>query len=207
MSEQLEYRNNANYPEYFISPDLHQVIWKFDQLNHGETIEITFDAETVEICNGSNHVIVTTQEQVIYEDTVTVKTIYVPEIIEITKKVWDGTKWADSATFSSSGFMAQFKITVTNHAPLVPLTDVLVTDDLPSFLTYWPVMSFPMPISWSSNYVAWYIPTLPPGASMDIRYYATITLGGVEGDNYAFGIANYGTTIEYDSDSTHIIVN
>ena len=205
MSEQLEYRNNANYLEYSISSDRRQVIWIFDQLNYGETIEITFNAASVEICNGWNHVIVTTEEQVIYEDTVTVKTIYVPNYMEITKKVWDGTQWVDSATFSGTGIV-QFKITVINKAG-IDLTNVLVTADLPSFMAYYFYPGFfPRPISSSSNHIDWYLGTLPHGFCIDIKYLAIIDSAGVEGDVYAFGIANCGPNIVSDSDSVHVIV-
>ncbi|UCB57964.1 MAG: hypothetical protein JSV67_04980, partial [Thermoplasmatales archaeon] len=209
LSTTLEYRNNANHPEYYVSPDLREVIWKFSQLNSGETITIYFDAETVATCSGWNHVEVTTQEQVIHEDTVIIKTIFMPEIIQITKEVWDGTQWADSATFSDTNLVVQFKITVTNLAPIIDLTDVLVTDDLPSFLSY--SYSLPVfgltPIIETPNHVEWFTHNIPAGKSMYIIYYATINSAGVEGDNYAFGIANYGTDTVSDYDSTHIIIN
>ena len=90
----------------------------------------------------------------------------------------------------------------------IDLTDVLVTADLPSFMTYQYFPGyFPSPTSSSSNHLEWYLGTLPPGPfCRDIRYNAVIDSAGVEGDKYAFVIANYGFNPVSDSDSVHVIV-
>ncbi len=73
MSSQLIYRNAANYGEYYISPDFHNVIWHFDYLDIGESKTITFDAKAVHTSYGWNKANVTTDQGATAVDIVPIK--------------------------------------------------------------------------------------------------------------------------------------
>jgi uncharacterized repeat protein (TIGR01451 family) len=203
LSSHLEYRNNANHPEYYVSPDLHQVIWHFDQLNPGETIEITYHAETVHNCYGWNIVNVTTDQDVYDSAEVTVKTT--PEgqpVIDITKQVWHAgsSSWVDSIRRPLWTDLT-FKITV-NSSALETVHDVIVTDNLPEQLEYRNDANYPEEsVSDDMHQVVWKFDTMEPGEKIEITYHAGIVKEGW-GDNLATVTTN---ELYYDMDSVLVL--
>jgi len=118
--------------------------------------------------------------------------------IEIIKEVYDGL-WSDSGTFYV-GDDVEFKIMVSNTGD-IDLTDVLVVDDLPSFLVY-NDDAIPADDSSTDHHIEWILGTLNVGDSQVITYSANaISIG--DDDN----VANV-TTFEdvSDEDNTNIIV-
>jgi uncharacterized repeat protein (TIGR01451 family) len=200
MSEQLQYHDNANYPELSVSPDLREVKWIFPVINPGETIEIIFEVESVQLCMGWNHVVVTSDQGLTLQDTVEVKNIVPP--ITIDKKVKVGNNWADSATLYGQS-MIQFRIVVTNGPN--PLTNVKISDDLPSFLKFiYSIGIYPSTIT--SNHIEWIIPYIPPFGQVEIEYFTGNYMPyGNDGYNYAYVEGDTGTGIISDNDSVHII--
>jgi uncharacterized repeat protein (TIGR01451 family) len=196
-SPQLEYRNQANYTPDSESSNL--VVWSFNNLNPGETIEITFKAETVHTCYGWNHVYVAIPGCDSYEDLVIVKVVLDAQpIIDIKNQVWDGGKqeWVDSIT-RTVGSDLTFKLTI-NSTALDTIYDIIITDDLPDILEY----------GYSSNYdeesvsddlhqVVWHFDSIERGEIIEILYNAELVESGLD-DN----VATITTSEQfYDEDS------
>jgi uncharacterized repeat protein (TIGR01451 family) len=188
LSLQLEYRDNTNYSEHYVSPDLRQIIWQFNQLLPGEAIEITFHAETVQLCYGWNKANVSGNcgSTTVYDEfLVTVKSV--PEggkpVLDITKQVrYDsGSDWVDSIS-TTIGKDLEFKITVDCTA-LNPVNGVEVTDNLPDHLVYNNDASR-TPTSESDHQVVWDLGTMNPGDIIEITYHAVAVQDGLD-DNIA----------------------
>ncbi|RLF33035.1 MAG: hypothetical protein DRM98_02910 [Thermoplasmata archaeon] len=130
------------------------------------------------------------------------RTLY-PDI-EIVKKVWKGGSWVDSGSFTI-GDNVQFKITVTNTGDVDLDSYVLVTDDLPGFLTYNYDASIP-PSSTGDYHIEWEIGSLSIGETKDIIFSANANAVG-NGDNIASveGKHNCLPPVS-DSDTVHILV-
>jgi len=184
LSSHLEYRNNANPPEDYVSPDLREIIWNFNELLPGENIEITYQAETIHICGGYNIITVTTSEGVSDLDITTVKVLeFGNPTLDITKQVWDnaGGSWVDYIA-KGPGKNLEFRITITNNAN-TKLTDIYVTDTFPLQLEY-DNNANKYPYSQSDNEVIWQYTTINSGETKEITYNA-ITRGAGGGDNQA----------------------
>jgi uncharacterized repeat protein (TIGR01451 family) len=207
LSEQLEYRNLANHTEFYISPDLREIIWHFIQLNSGESIEIIYHAEAVSMCQGWNLAEVTTDEQLSGNDIAMIKINTPNNPIIITKQVWDdnSNSWSNSVNVYE-GMDVQFKITVTNdNSWYIDLINVEVTDYLPSFLSY-NYDGNPLHSYTTDHYIEWTIGPLTPGSTETITYSANANNVG-EGDNFAFAIGDFLSSTVADANSTHVIVD
>jgi uncharacterized repeat protein (TIGR01451 family) len=201
---QLEYRDNANPPEDFVSPDLHTIIWDIPILHPNDIFEITFHAESVDLCFGWNKVNVSTSECVyIYaEDLLPVKVIdYGQPIMDITKLVWDdfSQSWTDMVT-RSIGTILTFKITVNCTATSI-VHNVIVTDDLPNNLVYGETVTPGITIiSESPHQVKWDLGDMSPGEKKEIIYKVRVS-----GEGLGSNVASV-TTSEFYHDVDSVLV-
>jgi uncharacterized repeat protein (TIGR01451 family) len=200
MSLHLEYCNNSNYPEYSVSTDLREIIWVIDEILPGEIIYITFDAKSVIECQGWNHVIVTTEQQLSDEAIVIVKNIKPEYSISIDKQIWNGRQWVDEAVLIGNRVL-YYKITVVNNG-IYDLEDVIVTDDLPNFMMF--VHSDFIPSIVDGTHIEWDVGFLRFGGSVQFIY-TVYSLPGNEGCNNAYTEGNTNTGIVSDLDSVYII--
>jgi uncharacterized repeat protein (TIGR01451 family) len=125
--------------------------------------------------------------------------------VGIIKKVWNGTIWADCATFEV-GDDIQFKITVSNTGNINLDSYVYVDDDLPSFLTY-NYDSNLTPTSASNHHIEWHdLAPLIYNESIEITFTAHADSIG-ESDNAVAVEAQYDCMPPVDDcDIVHIIV-
>jgi uncharacterized repeat protein (TIGR01451 family) len=173
---QLKYRNSSTTP---VSSSDHKVIWT-TSIGPGATTDIIYYAWTVHVCYGLNTVFVTDSTGYqIGSDVSHVKVILSgadPEI-QITKQVQVGDTWSDHIS-STPNDKLTFKITVTSTA-LVAANNIMVTDVLPSLITYNNDASV-TPYSVSSDTVIWKLGTMNPGDVKEITYTATVVNVGTD---------------------------
>jgi len=203
-SPQLEYRDNANLTEHYVSPDLRTVIWRIPILHVDESIEITFHAESVNLCFGWNNVYVTTSQGVSDEDLVPVKTwLPGPRIVNIKKLVWqdNSDSWVETIT-KIVGTELTFSITVKNNATSI-VHDVIVTDNLPDNIVYIETLSLSSGItivSETPHQVIWDLGNMSPSEVKEIIYKVKIVSEGLD-DNEASV-----TTSEYYNDIDSVLI-
>jgi len=180
--------------------------WNFTNVPDGASIVITFRADVDECGEHINVANVTgeydCQEKIYDEDTAIV---YVPcppdePDVEIVKKVKNSDgDWVNITTVYT-GDDVEFKLTVTNTGE-INLSGVLVTDDLPSFLTFNNDANI-TPSTFSNHHIEWNLGTLTVESSKEITFSAhAITVG--EGDNIAGVTTCQGVN---DEDDAHVIV-
>ena len=198
LSYQLEYRNLANHTPIFSSPN--KVVWHFDELGVGESIEIQYHAETVNKCYGSNYVNVTTTEFAYDWDEIAVK---VPAegqpVMDIRKQVWDDVsgQWKDSIT-CILGSSLRFRVFL-NSTALSISEDVNIIDTLPDYLEFSNDASH-NPSFQSSNRIEWFFDEIHPGETKEIIYHAE-TIGEGRDDSFV-----YVTTSELYYDEDNLLV-
>jgi len=200
LSIQMEYRNTASFVETSVSPDLRTIIWDFNQLGIGDSIEITYLAETVEECYGSNSVFVTTKEHVTAADLAKVKVHKVGQpVMAVTKSVWDGItdSWQES-TNSLLGKELSFKLLISSTS-ITPL-DVNIIDYLPDSYVYSDDANI-APVKYSQGLIEWQIDQIQPGETKEIIYHATPTMEGLEDSIVTL------TTSDSHQDEDSILVN
>ena len=96
-----------------------------------------------------------------------------------------------------------YRITVTNEG-IYPLTNVIITDDLPDFLIFGGSGFTPSLVD--QNHIEWDVGLLNPGGGIQFIYTAfNLIPFGNEGYNNAYTEGNTGTGIVSDSDNVHII--
>jgi uncharacterized repeat protein (TIGR01451 family) len=198
-SPQLEYRNQANYTPDSESSNL--VIWSFDLLEIGESIEITYVAETVHTCYGWNLVNVTIPGCKSYEDEVIVKVVLDGQpIIDIKKQVWDTGKqdWTDSIT-RTIGSNLSFKLSI-NSTALETIYDINIVDDLPDLLEYRHSSNYDEEyLSDDLHQIIWNFDSIDRGENIEIFYNAETVETGWD-DN----IVTISNDQYYDEDSVLI---
>jgi hypothetical protein len=198
-SPQLQYRNQANYVPTYASSNL--VIWNFDMLEAGNTIEILYQAETVHTCYGWNHVNVTIAGGYSYEDEVIVKVIFDEQpIIDIKKEVWDTgiDDWVEIIT-RTVGTNLSFKLTLYSSA-METINDIDIVDDLPLFLEYRYCSNYPEQyVSDDLHQVIWHIDEIHLNETIEIYYHAQIIGSGWDGNFVSLSSGQY-----YDEDSVLI---
>jgi uncharacterized repeat protein (TIGR01451 family) len=115
--------------------------------------------------------------------------------VDIEKQVWNAStsSWMDSAAATVCTNLP-FRINVTNTGN-VDLTNVVVVDDLPSFLTY-NYDASPSPSSASDHQIVWNLGTLTVGSSQILTFNAHVDACGF-GDNIANVTTDNGV---YDED-------
>lgn len=179
LSVQLEYRDNANYIETSVSPDLRTIIWDFPQLGIGETLTITYKAEAVKECYGSNTACVTTQENVVSKDLAKVKvhTIGQP-VMGIKKSIWDETtnSWKENST-ALLGKEVSFQLLITSTS--LTALDVSIVDTLPDCLKFSNDATV-TPLRYSSQQIEWNLDQVQPGDVKEIVYHATAISEGLD---------------------------
>jgi uncharacterized repeat protein (TIGR01451 family) len=205
LASQLEYRDDSNYPEHSVSSDLREVVWHFDLLTPGETIEITFHAETVHTCYGWNEVNVSgycdvNAETAYDEELLPIKVFPGDQpVVDITKRVWHAgrSSWVDyiSTTFRRN---LTFKI-IINCTALTSVNNVVVIDNLPDLLEYRGAASIP-PSSYSLHKVTWNLGSMEPGEVIEITYHAVTVREGF-GSNVATV-----STLEHHYDEDSVLV-
>jgi uncharacterized repeat protein (TIGR01451 family) len=199
-SPQLEYRNQANHTPDSESSNL--VIWSFDILQPGESIEITYIAETVHTCYGWNLVNVTIPGCGSYEDEVIVKVVLDGQpIIDIKKQVWDVGKqdWTDNIA-RTIGSTLTFRLTI-NSTALDTIYDINIVDNLPDLLEYRYSSSHDEEyVSDDLHQVIWNFESIERGENIEITY---------DSENVQEGFGSNTANIQasgflYDEDSVFI---
>jgi len=125
--------------------------------------------------------------------------------VEIIKKVWDGSSWADSASFNV-GEDINFKLTIRNTGNVDLDNYVIVDDILPSFLSYNGDASPPSTLS-SSHFIQWdNLAPISQGADVVITFSAHADAVG-DDSNVGSVEAKYDCTAPVsDSDTAHVVV-
>ena len=200
LSVQLEYRDNANYPETSVSPDLRTITWDFPQLDIGETLTITYKAEAVKECYGSNTAFVTTQENVVSKDLAKVKvhTIGQP-VMGIKKSIWDEktNSWVENTT-ALLGKEVRFQLLITSTS--LTALDVSIVDTLPDCLEYSNDASV-TPLRYTSQQIEWNFDQVQPGDIKEIVYQATAISEGLDDSVISL------TTSDNNHDEDSVLVN
>ena len=200
-----------------------KIFWNFTSpmLDDGESLYIEFNATVVESeeTDNQNWAYYNANECGEYlhcgGDDAWVHVVIPPEPgVNIDKKIWDGEEWVDEyATYLcvwqliEDGQYLDFQITVTNTGN-VDLNNVVVTDVLPPFLTYYD--SDPSPSVVNDGEIIWYF-DIPVDGVVVINL-TTEIIGEyfifndvAEGDNYV-----NVTDTEYEVfawDSVHILLS
>jgi len=189
------------------------IYWNFTskeptfKLKHKERLYIEFNATVTEECETGTHYNLANLTSVItcpgvdyYDDDCASVTVKGKPGIDIEKKVWNGTAWADEVTeyVCDGEYTLDFCLKISNTGELA-LEEVVVTDVLPDFLSY--SSSSITPDSVEDNKIVWTIKEIPPEYSVSILLTANIDNMG-EDDNYA----NVTTGDLFDEDSVHVVV-
>jgi len=202
MSIQLEYRDDANYTETSVSPDLRTITWDFKSLGICDSIEITFLAEAVEECYGSNSVLVRTREKVHATDLVKVK-VHNPgaPIMGVQKSIWDKktNSWQDSGNVLLDDEVS-FRLLITSTA-LSPL-DVSIDDYLPDHLEYSNDATI-IPDSYTTQNVKWEFDKVQPGETKEIIYHAQPIAEGI--DDSVVNLVTSGSHEDHDSVLVNVV--
>jgi len=193
----LTFNNDANITPSTFSD--HHIEWNIGTLTVGSSIEITFSAHATMTGEGDNIASVTTCQGVDDEDDAHIIVEEEVPDVEIIKKVKDNGNWVYTTTVYP-GDNVEFNLTITNTGE-INLSEVLVIDDLPSFLTFNNDANI-TPSTFSDHHIEWNIGTLTVGSSIEITFSAHATMTG-EGDNIASVTTCQGVD---DEDDAHIIV-
>ena len=179
FSSQLEYRDNANYPETSVSPDNRTIIWDFPLLNIGTTITITYEAEAVKECYGYNTALVTTQENLVYEAFARVKVHGIGQpVMGIKKSVWDEktNSWEETTT-AHLGNEVFFRLLITSTS--LTALDVSIVDTLPDCLAFSNDATV-TPLHYTSQQIEWNFDQVQPGDVKEIVYHAHAISEGLD---------------------------
>jgi hypothetical protein len=179
FSSQLEYRDNANYIETSVSPDNRTIIWDFLQLGVGETITITYNAEAINECYGSNTALITTQEYVVSKALARVKVLGIGQpVMGIKKSIWDEkTNSWEEATTALLGKEVSFQLFITSTS--LTALDVSIVDTLPDCLEFSNDATV-TPLRYTSQQIEWEFDQIQPGDVKEIVYHATAISEGLD---------------------------
>lgn len=133
-------------------------------------------------------------------DSASVKVICDEPSIQIIKKVKDNGLWKDETTIFE-GETVEFRLLITNDGQ-ENLSDVQVTDTLPSILSYNNDANL-TPVSSTAHQITWQIDELLINESVEITFSATGLAVG-EADNTCVVDSCQGVT---DEDDAHIIIS
>jgi uncharacterized repeat protein (TIGR01451 family) len=142
LSDSLTYNDNATVngtnrePDILASPDYTWNLSDFAPFEPGDSINITFSANVTSCGVDVNTMTANATDgyDTVYgNDTATVNTLQ--PSLNVTKQVWNGSDWVDEV-IAALGDPVTFNMTIHNTGICCNLTNMIVTDILPTSLTY-----------------------------------------------------------------------
>ena len=201
----LEYANGADPLESGVSGK--KIYWNLTEdygiyLYPGESTSIEFDATVISCGENINVVNVTAREctdTIMYDEDTAIVYVDLEECepgINVDKKVsLNNVDWSNEVNADVGDFV-YFKINVSNTGD-DPLSGVLVTDNLPSFLEY-RYDGNPTPDVESDHYLEWFFPSIAVDSYEILTFTAKVTEYG-SGDNVANASACGGSPSDEDN--------
>jgi len=219
LPECLDYDIGSADPDtnFIWSDDPNEFLyWDFGSqpLNDSESLVIKYNATVVNSTfetTQENNVTVIWNEQctggsnLISFDTLTITVGYEPEI-DLIKRVWDPVKLQYvKSIIAYEGETLHFRIDVNNVGP-IDLTNVIVKDTYPEFLTPFEYSITPISVDTLNRIITWDLGTIPAQDSVIILFNATVNT--IEMKTTGKNIANVTCDQDlFDTDNVTITVD